>query len=101
MTIAIRGRGDSFGEMVLVGDDARRSATVTALEASETFAVYREQFDQLRQRHREIDQAIHRFLVGEVRMLNERLLEALYLPVEKRVLRRLSELADQYANGRF
>jgi hypothetical protein len=28
------------------------------------------------------------FLANEVRMLNERLLEALYVPVERRVLRR-------------
>jgi CRP/FNR family transcriptional regulator, cyclic AMP receptor protein len=31
-----------------------------------------------------------------VRVLNERLLEALYVPVEKRVLRRLVELAALY-----
>ena len=29
-------------------------------------------------------------------MLNERLLEALYMPAERRVLRRLSELAELY-----
>ena len=35
-------------------------------------------------------------------MLNERLLEALYVPVERRVLRRLVELAELYpgADGR-
>src|SRR5262249_16617723 len=38
-------------------------------------------------------------LAGEVRQLNERLLEALYLPVEKRVLRRLLALARTYDNG--
>ncbi len=32
-------------------------------------------------------------------MLNERLLEALYVPVEKRVLRRISELAEMYGSG--
>lgn len=36
------------------------------------------------------------FLVREVRMLIERLLEALYEPVEWRVLRRWVELADHY-----
>ena len=39
------------------------------------------------------------FLANEVRMLNERLLEALYVPVEKRVLRRLAELAELYGSG--
>jgi CRP-like cAMP-binding protein len=37
-----------------------------------------------------------RFLTNEVRMLNERLLEALYVPVEKRVRRRLVELSELY-----
>ena len=36
------------------------------------------------------------FLSNEVRVLNERLLEALYVPVERRVLRRLVELARVY-----
>ena len=38
-TIAIRGPGESFGEMALVGG-ARRSATVLALEDGETFSIY-------------------------------------------------------------
>ena len=37
-----------------------------------------------------------RFLTNEIRALNGRLLEALYVPVEKRVLRRLLELAALY-----
>lgn len=42
VTIAVRGPRESFGEMALVGDDARRAATVAALEDSETFAVYKD-----------------------------------------------------------
>lgn len=38
-TIGVRGPGESFGEMALVSDDARRAATVAALEEAETFAV--------------------------------------------------------------
>jgi CRP-like cAMP-binding protein len=37
------------------------------------------------------------FLAEEVRRQNELLLEALYVPVERRVLRRLSELSALYA----
>jgi CRP/FNR family cyclic AMP-dependent transcriptional regulator len=98
-TIAVRGRGESFGEMALIAEQSRRSATVTALEDAETFAVYREEFEQLRRRHPDVDQILHRFLTGEVRRLNELLLEALYLPAEKRLLRRLVELAALYDGG--
>src|SRR5262249_38610336 len=95
-TIAVRGPGDSFGEMALVGPTARRSATVEALEEAETFCVYEREFARLRREHAEVNELLVGFLVAEVRMLNERLLEALYVPVERRVLRRLSELARVY-----
>ena len=95
-TIAVRGPGDSFGEMTLADDGARRSATVAALDEAETHAIYRAEFDQLRSRHPQIDRFVIRFLTSEVRMLNERLLEALYVSVERRVLRRVVELAQLY-----
>src|SRR2546421_5319122 len=96
-TIAVRGPGDSFGEMALVSDAARRSATVAALEEAETFAIYRDAFERVRTRYPGVNQVLIRFLVNEVGVQNERLLEALYVPVERRVLRRLNELARLYA----
>lgn len=95
-TIAIRGPGDSFGEMALIDENARRSATVIALEHAETFAVYKTDLAALRGRYPSVDQMILRFLCNEVRMLNDRLLDALYVPVDKRVVRRLVELAELY-----
>lgn len=94
--IAVRGPGENFGEMALVEDDARRSATVSALEDAETFAVRKPEFDQLRERYPSINRVLTAFLAGEVRMLDERLLEALYLPTERRLLRRLRELSELY-----
>ena len=95
-TIAVRGPGESFGEMALVAPEPRRSATVAALEEAETFAVYRHEFERLRHSQPQIDALLFAFLTNEVRTLNERLLEALYLPVVKRVRRRLVDLADMY-----
>jgi CRP/FNR family transcriptional regulator, cyclic AMP receptor protein len=95
-TIALRGPGESFGEMALLSDDARRSATVTALEEAETFAVTRGDFERLRSRHPAVNGLLLQFLQNEVRVLNDRLLEALYVPVEKRVLRRLMELVPLF-----
>lgn len=94
--IAVRGPGENFGEMALVEDDALRSATVSALEDAETFAVRKPEFDQLRERYPSINRVLTAFLAGEVRMLDERLLEALYLPTERRLLRRLRELSELY-----
>jgi CRP/FNR family transcriptional regulator, cyclic AMP receptor protein len=97
-TIAVRGPGESFGEMALVGG-VRRSATVAALEESETFSIYQPDFDRLRREHHAVGDVLVRFLVNEVRMLNERVLEALYVPVERRVVRRLVELAELYPSA--
>jgi CRP-like cAMP-binding protein len=99
VTIGLRGPGENFGEMALVSPGAVRSATVVAIEEAETFAVYRDDFDHLRKRHPSVNEAVVAFLAGEVRLLNERLLEALYEPAERRVLLRLSELADLFGGG--
>ena len=99
VTVGVRGPGDSFGEMALVAEGARRAATVAALEEAETFAVYVDDFQRLRREHPSVNEVLIGFLAGEVRRQNELLLEALYLPVEQRVRRRLAELADLYADG--
>ena len=98
-TLAIRGPGATFGEMALLVDDAKRTATVAAVEHGETYSVYRTDFELLRTTHPGVDRFLWAFLVNEVRVLNERLLEALYLPVDKRVRRRLLELAELYGDG--
>ena len=98
-TIAIHGPGESFGEMAIVGPTVQRSATVEALEDSETFCVAESEFRRLRREHPGVDQLLIDFLADEVRALHERLLEALYVPADRRVLRRLAELAMLYGGG--
>ena len=96
---AALGPGDSFGEMALLAEEPQRSATVTALEDAETFAVHRAEFERLRSRHPDVDRILLRFLAGELRRVNERMLEALYVSAEKRTLRRLVELAELYRSA--
>jgi CRP/FNR family transcriptional regulator, cyclic AMP receptor protein len=98
-TLAVRGPGDSFGEMALVSEGRRRAATVAALEDAETFAVYQGDFHRLRRERPGVNEVLIAFLAEEVRRQNERVLEALYVPVERRVLRRLLELAEVYDGG--
>ena len=97
VTISVLGPDDSFGEMALIGGEARRSATVMALERAETLALYKDDFERLRAQYPAVNDVLLRFLVRELRAMNERLLEALYVPSERRVVRRLTELAGDGA----
>ena len=95
--LAVRGPGDAFGELALVsGAETVRSATVSALEDAETRSVLRDEFARLRREHPGVDAVLAAILAERVRRLSERLTEAHYLSAEKRVLRRLAELAELY-----
>lgn len=97
-TLRVLGPGDYFGELAVVSP-APRNATVVALEAAETLGLHRDEVDELRRLHPEVDRVLLEAVVGEVRRLSVQLLEALYVPVPKRVARRLVELADAYREG--
>jgi CRP/FNR family cyclic AMP-dependent transcriptional regulator len=94
--LAVLGPGATFGEMSLLTDGLERSATATALDPVETRVLVRDDFARLRRTYPQVDRFLVDLLAGYVRRQDSRLLEALYLPVEKRVLRRLLELADIY-----
>ena len=94
--LQILGRGQSFGEVALLSS-APRSATVLALERSETLSLHQRDFDRLRREHRAATDVLLGLIVEDVRRLSDRLIEALYIPAEKRVLRRLADVADFYA----
>jgi CRP/FNR family transcriptional regulator, cyclic AMP receptor protein len=91
--IAVRGPGDAFGELALVSPDARRVATVSALEPGETRSVFRDDFVRLQRTHPSVNAVLTHLLAQEVRRLSERLTEAFYVDADTRVCRRLVELA--------
>ena len=96
VVVAILGPGDSFGELALVGEPHRRGATVVALERCETLSLDRNQFERLRTSYPGVDRFLVELLSARVEKLNSYLLEALYVPVERRVLRRLLDLCELY-----
>jgi CRP/FNR family transcriptional regulator, cyclic AMP receptor protein len=96
VVLAIFGPGEAFGEIALVGSPRARVGTVVALERCETLSLGRDDFHRLRTSYPGIDRFLVELLAARVEKLNNWLLEALYVPAEKRVLRRLLHLCELY-----
>jgi len=94
--LSIVGPGDAFGEVALL-EPGPRSATVMALERAETRSLHKLDFDALRARHPAVGDVLAEALALRVRRLSDLLVEAYYVPAERRVLRRLNELATDDA----
>lgn len=97
--LAVLGPGDVFGELGLIGAESRRAATVEALEAGETRSVHRPDWERVLREHPSAGDVMTAILADRLRRVNVHLLEALYTPADKRVLRRLLELAELYSPG--
>jgi CRP-like cAMP-binding protein len=100
-TINLLGPGDYFGELSLLeGSPPVRSATVVALERAETLSLSAGEFRELRRRHPAANQLLLFLMARRVEELSARLLEAMYDGLDRRVHRRLAELAELYGEGR-
>jgi CRP-like cAMP-binding protein len=98
--LTVLGPGATFGELALLSGDLHpRAATVAALDRVETLVLNRAEFAALRQDFPGVDRFLVDLLAGYVRELDQRLIEALYVPVRKRVLRRLIALSRLYGDG--
>jgi CRP-like cAMP-binding protein len=98
-TLSLLGAGESFGELALLDSDARRTATVIAVEPSRTLALHRSVLMELREQHPSIDRLLATMFTGYVRRLSAMVLDAMYLPVEQRVCRQLIHLAQIYGGA--
>jgi CRP-like cAMP-binding protein len=94
--VTLFGPGDAFGETALVGGSRPRGGTVIALEPCETLSLGRDQFERLRASYPGVNRFLVELLSARVQKLNGQLLEALYVPAERRVLRRLLDLCQMY-----
>jgi CRP/FNR family cyclic AMP-dependent transcriptional regulator len=97
--LTVLGPGSTFGEMALLEQEAERSATVTALDQVETLILARSRFLRLRATHPAMDRFLVDLLAGYIRRQDARLVEALYVPVDKRVLRRVLAMGRLYGDG--
>lgn len=91
-TVRIIRPGDFFGELAVISPGPR-NATVVAMDTVETLSISKTLLDELRTHQPGFDALVTSALVQEVRRLADALAEALYVPAEKRVLRRLLDLS--------
>jgi CRP-like cAMP-binding protein len=99
VTLTIMGPGECFGEQALLSAESRRTASVVALEPVETRMLDGRDFDDLRRRNPAIERFLVDVLAAQVRRLSAQVLDALYIPAEKRLIRRLNDLVRLYAAG--
>jgi CRP/FNR family transcriptional regulator, cyclic AMP receptor protein len=99
VTVALLGPGSAVGELALIGEDERRTATVQAVEPVVALSLYRRDFAALRRQHPSVTEFLVKSLAATVRRLNAQLVEAFYLPAEARIRRRLHALAQVYDRG--
>ena len=99
VTFVVLKDGDVFGEHSLLNPGSIRNATVTAVEATETLSLSHSAFNHLRSKHPGVAWVLAKLLAEQLKRTNGRLVEALFVPVDVRVLRRLVELADAYGDG--
>ena len=99
-TLNILGPGDYFGELSLLdGRPPVRSASIVALEAAQTRSLPASTFRELRERSRGAQQLLLALLARRVEELSARVVEVMYEGLDRRVHRRLHELAEVYADG--
>lgn len=97
LTLTVLGPDDAFGEQALLAG-ATRTASAVAVESAETRVLDRADFEQLRREHPDVTHLLVDVLAAQVRRLSEQLLEALYVPAESRIVRRLASVAASYGS---
>jgi CRP-like cAMP-binding protein len=100
-TLNILSPGDYFGELSLVGPLAgrHRTATVLALEPTRTLSIDVGTFERLRTRQPAFERLLVTALAARVEQLSDRLLDVLYVGLDRRLYRCLLELAKVYDDG--
>jgi CRP/FNR family transcriptional regulator len=97
--VVILAPGDTFGELVLL-DGAPRSATATAVEATETLAMSRESFATVIDGTGPFRWRVLGAIAQRIRRVTDQLAEVHFLDLSGRLALQLSRLAEESAPGR-
>lgn len=97
--LAIRGPGDTFGELALVWTGMRRLVTVSALERSETLSIAGVTFRGLLGQHPELKDVLVKLLAERLLFADEHIIAGHFLDADARVRWALLRLVPVYASG--
>lgn len=98
VTFGIVGPGEFLGEQLVLGEEQLRTASAIALDRVVAHYLAVSEFEALVRETPSMWRVVAMSAAAQVRRLSQRLLEALYAPAERRVLRRLAELADAFSD---
>ncbi len=100
-TINVLGPGDHVGELALVDRSATtsRSATVVALQAAETRVLSASTFHELCRKRPVLEGLLVDLLAERIRELSARVLDLMYLGIDRRLYRTLLDLGDRFEPG--
>ena len=93
--LRVFGPADYFGELAMLSAGPRCGSAIS-LDGGETLSIHRDDFDALRAKSPKINEVLTDALVAEVRRLSAALIDALYVPVERRIWFRLLDLVELF-----
>lgn len=96
ITLTVLAKGDVFGEQALLAEDHLRTATIQALELTETLMLRRADFEDLRRSFPSVDRFLVAVLARQVRRLTAQITEMAEVAAPVRVYRRLASLAEVF-----
>jgi CRP-like cAMP-binding protein len=95
----IVGPGAVVGEMALLRADRERSATIESLDAGVVRVLTADAFDQLRASQPSVIEAVLAIMAERIDRLTRQLAEVLYLGVDRRIARRIWQIAEVYGGA--
>jgi CRP/FNR family transcriptional regulator, cyclic AMP receptor protein len=98
-TFTVLGPGEFFGEVALVTAEKLRTASAIAKTATRTISLHRDDLETLRTEHPAVTELLLTALAGHIARLSSQLVDAYYVPVNKRIYRRLLQIAEVVGPG--
>jgi CRP-like cAMP-binding protein len=95
-TVDVLGSGATFGEQALVDGIGERTATITAIEPTETLMLRHANLARLRAESPTVDRFFVMVLSARLQATSHQLVDALYLSADVRVLRCLARMHDTF-----